>query len=187
MNYRLLCVLCVLISAVSYTQDIKEQSQKVDQQSEESVLIDEVKDVETFSWTASFGQYTAQQIAAFVAGSLIVGYGAYKVYQAFVARYFPYSIQLTAKERDILLALTETMEQDVKQVRTGSRKPSLVKGFDMSGLSTPLNIECRYWQHNFVMLYNQCETNTQSIDLLDSFYADFNNAIRDLISKARII
>lgn len=202
MNYRLLCALSLLLSVSGYAhaellseqlsddnaQNLVCSQEKIvveQQRPEESLYHDDVK--QESSW-AALSNYTTQQIVAFLAGSILCGYGAYKAYKYFVAWYFPASdLQLTAKERDTLLSLTKAMGQDVKHARNGSRKPSVVKGVDMSHLGTPLDIECRYWQQNFVMLYNQCESNTEAIEELDEFYKDFNNAIQDLISRARIV
>ncbi len=186
MNYRLLGILCVMFSL-----SIHAQGQLLSTDDSEVLLAQDMaaqdSQPEATSWMGSLGHYTTQQIIAAVAGSLIVGYGIYKAYKACVDWYFPHDFQLTTKQRDILLMLTETMKQDVKQVRMGSRKPSLVKGLDVSGLGAPLDIECKYWQHSFVKLYNQCENNAECIDQLDAFCADFSQAINSLISRSRIV
>lgn len=199
MNNRLLLSLCVLMSFCGCIQAEHDTQFAALVEMSDEVLIPLVPDNENIACPndmikhqdvlgANFwDNYSKQQVVALIVGAAIVGYGAYKAYHAFIAWYFGQTLQLSVQDRDILLGLTEAMEQDVKQVSSDNRKPSWVKKFDLSGLSSPLDIECKYWQHNFVMLYDQCQDQQELIDVLDSFYGDFNQAIKNLISKARIV
>ncbi len=161
-------------------QEINEPSKPVEQAAPSCNLVALLKD------------YSKQQCAAVAAGAVVLGYGIYKGYQWVLSCYVTDAIaeqpiQLTAKESEILINFADAMAQDVKQARSGNRRPSIVKGFDISGLSMPLVIECNAIQNDFVKLYNECDEQGNNVDLLNMFYCQVNDAVKALLACAEII
>ncbi len=135
---------------------------------------------------------TAIKVAAVAGAVSLLGYGAYKGYEALMVWWQDYSegekpVKLTLKERDILLSLVEAMAEDVKNVRDGEQKPSVVKQFDIGGLNMPLAIECNFMQHGFIEMYNQCDEQGNNVGALEMFYDQLGELVRSVVDRAEIV
>lgn len=136
--------------------------------------------------------YTKTQLAALVGAALIIGYGAYKGYQAAMAWWQAYQegeqhLQLTMKERAILQALSEAMAEDVKQAYEGKKLPSKVAQFDVGGLRMPVAIQCNYIQTGFIDLYNRCDEQGHNAEALNIFYHQIHDILEVMIEQAEIV
>lgn len=167
------------------------ESEKEEEVSSDDEANDEDPQKPQGLWEAA-KNITGIRLAALTGAVSLLGYGAYKGYEALMALWRDYAegeqpVKLTVKERGILLSLVEAMAEDVQHARDGKKQPSAVTQFDIGGLSMPLAIECNFMQHGFIERYNQCDEQGNNVDALEMFYDQFSELVRSVVDRAEIV